>query len=93
MAALIGNVDTWFLQIAVLLLSGYFLWSIKNVLRDFKDQVKGLRLTIDKLFARGDDFERRLSNIEGRCDLMHGAGTGGRRCYDPSQCIGEHDGD
>ncbi len=75
------KVDSWFLQLAVLLLSAYFLWSFQRILSDFKDQVKGLKETIVKLFDRGDDFERRLSNIEGRCDVMHG--QGGRRSYDP----------
>ena len=83
MASLINNVDTWFLQLAVLLLGGYFLWSFRKILTDFKDEVKGLKETIVRLFERGDDFERRLSNIEGRCDLMHG--QGGRRSYDPEE--------
>ena len=77
----ISKIDPWFLQLALLLLSGYFLWSFQRILSDFKDQVKGLKETIVKLFDRGDDFERRLSNIEGRCEVMHG--QGGRRIYDP----------
>jgi len=68
---MLEHVDGWFLQIAVLVLSGYFLWSIRNVLSDFKDQVKGLKETIGKLFDRHDDLDRRLSSLEGRCEATH----------------------
>jgi len=83
MTALLDRIEPWFLQLAVLVLGGYFLWSLKNVLTDFKDEVKGLRETIGKLFDRSDRFEKRLSNLEGRCDAIHG--SGGRREYDPPE--------
>lgn len=82
---MLEHVDSWFLQISVVVLSGYFLWSIKRVLDDFKNQVQGLKDVIRDLFKRGDSFEHRLSTLEGRCNLMHGNHAGGRRDYDPSE--------
>lgn len=81
---MLENADTWFLQIAVLLLSGYFLWSIRGLLNDFKSQIKELNMTSARLFTRGDDHERRISTLEG----MHSVGGihgGGRRNYDPEE--------
>lgn len=75
------KIDPWFIQVTVMGLLGYFLWSIRNILSDFKDQVKGLKDNIGKLFDSKDDHEKRLSKIEGRCDVNHG--PGGRRSYDP----------
>lgn len=74
---MIEQADTWFLQIAVVVLSGYFLWSIRSVLSDFKDQVKALKETLIKIFDRQDDIDRRLSSLEGRCKALHS----GRRVY------------
>jgi len=84
---MLENADTWFLQIAVLLLSGYFLWSIRGLLNDFKSQIKELNITSARLFSRGDDHERRISVLEGRCSLMHNGDRpgGGRRNYDPEE--------
>jgi hypothetical protein len=84
---MLENADTWFLQIAVLVLSGYFLWSIRNLLHDFKNQIKDLNLTISRIFVRSDDHERRLSMLEGRCAVMHSGNghTRGRRNYDPEE--------
>ncbi len=82
--------DAWFMQLAIVVLAGYFLWSIKNILDDFKQEVAGLKDLIGKLFAADSKFEKRLSNLEGRCFTMHGSGsgienTGGRRFYDPEE--------
>ncbi len=81
MTSLIGSVDAWFLKLAVVLLGGYFLWSLRKILADFKEEVKGLKTLIGKVFDKTDNFEHRLSSIEGRCEAMHG--NGGRRKYDP----------
>jgi len=88
----IEKVDGWFLQLAVVGLSGYFLWSIRKILNDFTAQVKRLDETIGKLFDKDDDKERRLSRIEERCNVMHGVNgiyRGGRRYYDPDDRPGE----
>lgn len=76
----IADAPLWFLQLSLLILAGYFLWSIKNVLSDFKDEVKGLRDLVGKLFDQDKSIEARLSTLEGRCEATHhGAG---RRGYD-----------
>ncbi len=62
---------TWFMQLALVILTGYFLWSIRKILDGLNDQIKLLRETMEKLFARDDDFERRISNIEGTCRATH----------------------
>jgi len=79
------KVDPWFLQIMTLGLGGYFLWSIRQTLRDFKDEVRGLRETFKQLFAKDDNHEHRLSRLEGRCEATHGELPGGRRGYDPEE--------
>lgn len=67
----------WFAQGSLVALAGYFLWSIRKILRDFEAQIVMLRKTMEKLFARDDDFERRISSIEGQCRATHN-----RRWYD-----------
>jgi len=81
MADFLKTVDLWFLVLIVILLGGYFLWSVKQVFRDFKKSLEDMHKLIEKIFDRHDDFEKRLSSLEGRCDAMHG--PGGRRRYDP----------
>jgi len=82
---MLDKVDPWFVQILALVLASYFLWSVQRILRDFKEEVRGLKETLRTLFQRGDNHENRLSRLEGRCDAMHGKGEppGGRRTYDP----------
>jgi len=85
------NIDPWFLQIIVPILAGYFLWSIQRLLRDFKEEIRGLKETLRLLFHKNDDHENRLSRIEGRCDAMHGKAEqpGGRRIYDPEERVSD----
>jgi len=83
MLQFLNGVDTWFLKLAVFVLGVYFMWSLRKILTDFKEEVKDLKETIVKLFDRGDDFERRLSNMEGRCEAIQC--KGGRRGYDPPE--------
>lgn len=80
---MLEKADPWFVQLLALVLAGYFLWSVRKVLCDFKDEVKGLKKLIDKLFDRDDNYAQRLSKIEGRCQANHP--PGGRRFYDPEE--------
>ena len=64
---MLEQADPWFLRLAVLILSGYFLWSIRKVLADFSDQVKDLKDLLGKLFEHHDNHEQRLSRLEGVC--------------------------
>lgn len=69
---MLEQVDPWFLKLATLLLAGYFLWSIRRVLADFKEEVRGLKDLIGKLFDNDKDYEKRLSYLEGKCRSNHG---------------------
>lgn len=82
---ILTEAPSWFMQMAILVLAAYFLWSIRGVLADFKDEVKGLKSLIGKLFDQDKNFEARLSTLEGRCEATHH--PGGRRPYDPHERI------
>lgn len=69
---MLEQADPWFLRLAVLILSGYFLWSIRRVLADFSNQVKDLKTLLGKLFDHHDDHEKRLSRLEGTCRSRNG---------------------
>jgi len=81
----ITAIPSWFYQLIAFVLAGYFLWSIKRILDDFKEEVKGLKETLRMLFTKGDNHENRISRIEGRCEANHGEISGGRRTYDPEE--------
>lgn len=68
------QVDAWFLKLVAILLGGYFLWSLRQTLKDFKDEVSGLNKLIGKLFDNDLGLEKRVSKIEGRCEARHGEG-------------------
>lgn len=85
MAEFLKSVDVWFLVLAVILLGGWFVWSVRNIFENFTGAVEKLQKLIEKLFDKHDDHENRLSALEGRCDAMHGALSGGRRGHDPQQ--------
>ena len=70
----IAQIDRWFLELGVLFLGGYFLWSIRGVLADFKDSVGELKTLIGKLFDKDSDHEKRISKLEGAHQANHGGG-------------------
>lgn len=65
------NADRWFLELAAVLGGGYFLYSIRGVLSDFKEEVKGLKELIGKLFDNNTAHEARIARIEARCEERH----------------------
>jgi len=67
----LGTVDRWFLVVAVVVLGGYFLWSIKNMFHDLQDSIRNLQQTIKELFEHRNDHEVRLTAIETKCDMFH----------------------
>jgi len=85
MQDMLKSVDPWFLNLSVLLLSGYFLWSIRNIFTGFKEAVEKLANLIDRLYEKHDDHETRISNLEGRCGIASANACGGRRFYDPNE--------
>lgn len=58
------SVDTWFLILAVFVLSGYFLWSIQRLFSDLKASIDELKSTITKLFEDRNGHEIRITKIE-----------------------------
>lgn len=66
------SVDTWFLVISVVLLGGYFLWSVKGIFADFRTAINELKDLIKELFEHRNDHETRITALETRCDIMHG---------------------
>lgn len=68
----LSQTPDWFLRLSVIglgsavtLLIGGLLWSIRETLKDIKDDLRGL-------FARHDDHERRLSKLEGAHAAKYG---------------------
>lgn len=76
------SVDSWFLILALVLLGGWFVWSVRNIFEDFKLSVKELKDVVSKMDGRYDGHEIRLVALETRCDFQHRFDAG-RRGYDP----------
>jgi predicted negative regulator of RcsB-dependent stress response len=83
MADFIKSIDVWFLVLAVMLLGGWFVWSVRNIFDGFSKAVGDLQKLIEKLFEKHADHESRLSSLEGRCNSMEHCG--GRRAHDPRE--------
>lgn len=73
MMSLLSNTPVWFILFVVfimacclVLLGGYFLWSIKNIFADLKSSIESLKDLISKLYDKHDDHESRISVIEGQ---------------------------
>lgn len=64
---LLTKADGWFINLVALCGAGYFLWSMRNILADLKQEISDLKSVIEKIFAKNDDHEKRLSRIEGIC--------------------------
>lgn len=78
----LSNTPLWFILFIVFImsgiivfLSGYFLWSIKNVFADLKLAIESLKNLIAQLYDKHNNHENRISIIEGT--LLH------RRDTDP----------
>jgi uncharacterized protein Yka (UPF0111/DUF47 family) len=86
MTDLLKAVDNWFLILAVLLLGGYFLWSVQRMFNNLLESINELKTLIKDLFEHRNNHETRLTALETRCDIMHGDDPRdpGRRYYDPS---------
>jgi len=69
---LLNDLDPALWKLGSFVFGCYFLWSMRATLNGFKEEVKDLKRTIEKLFARDDEFEKRISQIEGRCEANHG---------------------
>lgn len=72
----LGKVDVWFLIFLVVFLfvvssalGGYFLWSVKGILRELKESIAYLRDTISKLYDCRNDHDLRIKVLETRIKI------------------------
>ena len=72
MTDLVKAVDPWFLNMSVVGLAVYFLWSIKGLFRDLKESILELKSLIQDLYNHRNDHENRLVALETRCKYQHG---------------------
>lgn len=66
------SIDTWFLLLAVSLLGGYFVWSMKKLVDDFKTTIQELKDFIKDLYEHKNGHESRITTLETKCRLHHG---------------------
>lgn len=97
MAHLVSSADPWFINMLLVGLAAYFLWSIKGLFKDLKDSITDLKKLITDLYEHRNDHERRITAIETKCLWEHGEMgftpqrlSGGRRPYDPKEVPGGH---
>ena len=64
MVDLITGLSNNILVILVLLLSGYFIWSVKSGIKEIKELIK-------ELFEDRNNHESRILRLEVRCGLNH----------------------
>lgn len=85
MTDFLKTVDSWFLILAIILLGGYFLWSVNRLFENLGSTIEDLKKLITELFNHRNEHESRITALETRCGLMHGDDPrlGGRRYYDP----------
>lgn len=80
------SVDGWFLILAVVLLGGYFLWSVKGMVGDIKSSLVKLENFIGRLFDKFNNHEARLRVLESKC---FGAGFRPPECQDSHESSGD----
>ena len=82
MPDIIKGLDPTLLVLLVLLLGGYFIWSVKTGLRDIKDLIK-------ELFEDRNEHEDRIKELEVRCNIFHGVRTAVRKHYIKPEAVHE----
>jgi hypothetical protein len=65
------GVDTWFLMFLVVVLGGYFLFSIKQLFAGLQGTLKELKDLIKELFEDRNDHAARITALEVRCAERH----------------------
>ena len=87
MSDVMKTVDPWFLNLMVLLLGGYFIYSIKNLLGGFKASINDLKVSfqesinelkklVTNLYEHRNDHENRITVLETRCNFQHDGDDG-----------------
>lgn len=72
MAEFLKTVDNQFLILVVLLLGGYFIWSVQRGLDSLLRTIQELKDLIEELFNDRNGHERRIVRLETRCVMKHG---------------------
>lgn len=65
------TVDQWFLIIAVMVLSGYFLYSVKRWTEGLTSAINELKETIRELFEDRNNHAQEIAAIKARCEARH----------------------
>lgn len=76
MTEFLKSVDSWFLILLVVLLGGYFLYSIKAMFAGLQDTLKELKDLIKELFEDRNTHESRITALETRCAERHTVRSG-----------------
>lgn len=70
--------DSWFLVLAVMVLSGFCLWAIKNWTEGLTKAIQELRDTIRELFEDRNSHAQEIAAIKARCEARHSGGMNRR---------------
>ena len=76
MTDLLKSTPSWFLVFLVIILGGYFLYSMKQLFKGLSDAIQELKNMIKELFDDRNDHSERLSRLEARCEERHGQRSG-----------------
>lgn len=94
MTDLVKTIDPWFINLLVIVLTAYFLWSIKGLFSDLRESISDLKRLVADLDLRRNDHEMRIIALETKCVWEHGESnynptrqSGGRRLYDPKEPV------
>lgn len=71
MPELLKSVDQWFLIIMIMVLSGYFLYSVKRWTEGLTAAINELKETIRELFEDRNSHAQEIAAIKARCEARH----------------------
>jgi len=71
MIEVLKGVDNWFLVFLVIVLGGYFLWSVQKMFAGLQETILELKNLIKELFEDRNDHGERIKAIEARCEERH----------------------
>lgn len=72
MADFLKTVDVWFLIFLIVLLGGYFIFSMKNLFAGLQLTLNELKSLIKELFEDRNDHESRIVALETTCAIRTG---------------------
>lgn len=72
MSDIVKTIDPWFLNLLVIILAAYFLWSVKGLFKDLRESILELKKLITELYDGRNDHEKRITALETKCAWEHG---------------------